>query len=75
MKGERGGARIVMVRFQGTREEMFGDLVQLIGGEHVISLHGMEHVHLKPSMSRPDIHAIVSHGRGAQELLLEFHLA
>ena len=41
----------------------------------MISLDGMEHVHLKASMSRPDIHAIVSHGRGAQELLLQFHLS
>ena len=54
---------------------MFGNLVQLVGGEHMISLHGMEHVHLKASVGGPDIHAIVSHGRGAQELLLEFHLA
>ena len=41
----------------------------------MISLDGMEHVHLKASMRRPDIHAIVSHRRGAQELLFQFHLS
>ena len=41
----------------------------------MISLDGMEHVHLKASVGRPDIHAIVSHRRRAQELLFQFHLS
>ena len=41
----------------------------------MISLDVMKHVDLQTPLCGPDVHAIVSHGRRAQEFLLQFEFA
>ena len=54
---------------------MFGDFVEFVRGQDVVALDIVEQVDLKSSVSGPDVHTIVSHGRGAQEFFFEFHFA